>query len=162
MGLSKALGLATPTAVMVASGVAAKLGILVKGGESLEMTSKITTAVFDKTGTLTEGAPVVQDVFLLSNRCSFLMTNATRGTGAAGQENKGYAKGMIAKYDEGSFNFPDLAEDSDSSGDTELLSQPFSERKKIHHLVLKNILYYGACAEYGSEHPLAKGELLKW
>jgi Cu+-exporting ATPase len=57
-----ALGLATPTAVMVCSGIAANLGILIKGGNILEKASKINTVVFDKTGTLTEGIPEVTNV----------------------------------------------------------------------------------------------------
>jgi len=54
-----AMGLAVPTAVMVATGRAAQLGILVRGGEALERMASIDTVVFDKTGTLTEGRPEV-------------------------------------------------------------------------------------------------------
>ena len=57
-----ALGLATPTALMVGTGRGAKLGILIKSGEVLESARNIKYVVFDKTGTLTEGKPVVTDV----------------------------------------------------------------------------------------------------
>lgn len=52
-----ALGLATPTAIIVGIGKAAQMGVLVKDGESLEIANKITTLIFDKTGTITEGIP---------------------------------------------------------------------------------------------------------
>jgi P-type Cu+ transporter len=57
-----ALGIATPAALMMGSGKAAEYGILFKGGEYLEIASKVQTVVFDKTGTLTEGKPSVTDV----------------------------------------------------------------------------------------------------
>lgn len=57
-----ALGLATPTAIIVATGLGAKNGILIRNGESLEIAQKISTIIFDKTGTITEGNPTVKEI----------------------------------------------------------------------------------------------------
>ena len=57
-----AMGLATPTAIMVGTGRGAENGILIKSGESLELIHRISAIVFDKTGTLTQGKPVVTDI----------------------------------------------------------------------------------------------------
>ena len=59
-----AMGLAVPTAVMVATGKGAELGVLIKGGEALQRAGELNTVVLDKTGTVTEGKPTVTDVVL--------------------------------------------------------------------------------------------------
>uniref|UniRef100_A0A914ED23 P-type Cu(+) transporter n=1 Tax=Acrobeloides nanus TaxID=290746 RepID=A0A914ED23_9BILA len=83
-----ALGLATPTAIMVGTGVGAKNGVLIKGGEPLEVAQKIRTVVFDKTGTITEGKPRVVKIYLNVTQAQLSLKNicAIAGTAESNSE----------------------------------------------------------------------------
>jgi Cu+-exporting ATPase len=75
-----AMGLAVPTAVMVATGRGAQGGLLIKGGEALQRAGSVTTVILDKTGTLTAGKPVVTDIVLAAG----IHADARARAGAAG------------------------------------------------------------------------------
>lgn len=90
-----ALGMATPAATMVGTGEAARRGIFVRNGESLETATKLTVVVFDKTGTLTEGKPQVTDVIDISGEADGRMLSLA----AAAESSAGHPLGnaLIAK-----------------------------------------------------------------
>ncbi len=94
-----ALGLATPTAVMVGMGKAAQNGVIFKSGEALEMLGKTQVAVFDKTGTLTEGKPQVTDIINIESNGD---TNKVLEIAAAAEKNSEHplAKSIVRKAQE--------------------------------------------------------------
>lgn len=105
-----AVGLATPTAIMVGTGKGAENGILVKGGEALENTHKLDTIVFDKTGTLTKGEPSLTDIITAKGRDEkeMLMLAATAEKGSEHPLGEAIVKGAIERGinvdDAGSFD----------------------------------------------------------
>lgn len=86
-----ALGLATPTAIMVATGKGAENGILFKNAQSLELLHKVTTLVFDKTGTLTAGKPCVTDVVSLSGQSTSTLLQLAASAESASEHPLGEA-----------------------------------------------------------------------
>ncbi|MEP6835717.1 MAG: heavy metal translocating P-type ATPase, partial [Gemmatimonas sp.] len=86
-----AMGLAVPTAVMVATGRGAAMGVLIKGGETLQRAGDVNTVMLDKTGTITEGSPRVTDVLWLSHGAE----RADGGFTPAGHSNADHATGSV-------------------------------------------------------------------
>ena len=107
----------------------AKHGVLIKGGEALERTSKVSAVVFDKTGTLTRGEPAVEHVLLLSDRPLFLFGGDARV-----------------------FSDTTIGEKKVLMRDSSVTQIP------THEIGIKNILSLAASAEKGSEHPLSRGK----
>ena len=97
-----ALGLATPTAIMVGTGKGAENGILIKNGEALETAHKVDTIVFDKTGTLTKGKPEVTDVIPVGEK---LTKDKVIEYAAIAEKNSEHPLGQaIVSYAQKSFN----------------------------------------------------------
>jgi len=103
-----ALGLATPTAIMVGTGKGASHGILIKNGEALENAYKISAIVFDKTGTLTHGTPVVTDIELAQGHDATHMFTLA----AALERNSEHplAEAVVARAKNDGIELPEVAE----------------------------------------------------
>lgn len=100
-----ALGLATPTAIMVGTGIGAENGILIKSGEHLERTYRINAIVFDKTGTITKGKPEVTDIVSLGQ----LKNEEILKLAAIAEKNSEHPLGA-AIYEKGKKEFGNIAE----------------------------------------------------
>lgn len=100
-----ALGLATPTAIMVGTGKGAENGILIKGGEHLEMAYKINAVILDKTGTITEGKPAVTDIISIDGTDSKEILKLA----AAGEKNSEHPLG-VAIYEKGKADLESVLE----------------------------------------------------
>ena len=109
-----ALGLATPTAIMVGTGVGAKLGILIKSGQALEVAHKVDTVIFDKTGTITKGEAEVTDMLTFGNlneqELLLLAASAEKGS----EHPLGLA--IVAKAEEGKLKLSQIQSFSSYTG----------------------------------------------
>jgi Cu+-exporting ATPase len=102
-----ALGLATPTAILVGTGKAAEKGILIKSGEALENACKVNTIVLDKTGTITEGRPVLTDILPAAGMEADYLLNITAAAEKGSEHPIGKAVVQAAK--EGKLHLPSVS-----------------------------------------------------
>ncbi|MBV6827330.1 heavy metal translocating P-type ATPase [Pseudomonas sp. PD9R] len=108
-----ALGLATPTAIMAGTGVAARYGILIKDAEALERAHEVSAVVFDKTGTLTSGAPRIAHLSAIDGDEAALLQMA--GALQRGSEHP-LAKAVLDACAERSLNVPDVTDSQSLTG----------------------------------------------
>ena len=103
-----ALGLATPTAIMVGTGKGAENGILVKGGETLETAHKLSAIIFDKTGTLTRGEPEVTEIIVAGNYSENEVLRLTASVERLSEHPLGQA--IVDRAASGGLDLPDPAD----------------------------------------------------
>ncbi|HSF83655.1 MAG TPA: heavy metal translocating P-type ATPase [Anaerolineales bacterium] len=121
-----AMGLATPTAVMVGTGKGAEIGILLRSGEALERAGRVSTVVLDKTGTITRGQPAVTDIIV---RSELKNTTSTNASGLSGME----VLRLAASVEQGSEHPLGEAIWAEANVRTLSLSQPEGFRATIGH-----------------------------
>ncbi len=109
-----ALGLATPTAIMVGTGKGAEMGILIKNGETLERAHKINTLVLDKTGTITRGEPQVTDVLILSDLPEEEVIRMA--SSAESRSEHPLSKAIVREAEERAIDYPEVEEFQAVSG----------------------------------------------
>ncbi len=143
-----ALGLATPTAILVGTGKGAQNGILIKGGESLETAHKLNTIIFDKTGTLTQGEPAVTDVIALGQWKEDDLVALTAAAEKTSEHPLGEA--IIREAEARELSFPEaenfrvvegMGVTAEVNGRTVLAGSPrFMQKEKIHFTEIDSLL----------------------
>ncbi|WP_347276134.1 heavy metal translocating P-type ATPase [Leptolyngbya sp. FACHB-321] len=147
-----ALGLATPTAILVGSGIGAERGLLIRGGDVLERVHQLDTVIFDKTGTLTTGKPIVTDCIVLESG----QRSAVSGQQRECSYQPSAVSGQQTDSSSGAphIGFPTQAPSLTlaSSASSPASTDPFSP---LHPFTPHTLLQLAASVESGTRHPLA-------